>query len=115
MTLSKDTILSCQDLESTAVDVPEWEGTVYVRQWTGAERSISQEMFPDADSTEGQVDAMARILCLAICDEKGFLIFNEKDASELAKKNYKVLERLFYEVMKINGIGKDAEEDAVKN
>jgi len=113
--LTKTQILSANDIKTVEIDVPEWGVTVYVREWSGVERTKAMQQFRQEEDAQPSAEVMARILCGVLRDEDGRLIFDDTDAPALANKSGAVLDRLFMRAMEINGIGRKAEEDAVKN
>ena len=54
MTLTRDSILSADDLPMVKVECPEWKGHVYVRTMTGKERdSFEAEMYHERENSNG--------------------------------------------------------------
>ncbi len=57
----------------------------------------------------------AKLCSYCICDEKGSLIFTEKDIVKLGQKSAEPVNRCFEAARKLNGIGDEATEDIEKN
>ena len=120
MDLTKDAILSVQDLDTTAVEVPEWGGTVYVRTMTGAERDYFETAIMKR-SNNGQFDISGlrvQIVILTACDAGGSLLFDEADFDSLSQKSSSALNRVCEVAQRINGImdiDNESVEDAKKN
>jgi len=110
--LSRDDILGASDLELQPVYVPEWQGWVYLRPMTGAERDKLEKI----TTGRGGVDeVIARILCWVICDEAGNPRFDESDAKALNAKSLPALVRLFKVAQKQNALTDDDIEELAKN
>ena len=117
--LTKDQILECNDLKSEAVDVPEWGGQVLVRTMTGADRdqfeASMMEALPDGTRRPDLTNLRTKLVALTLVDEAGNRLFEPQDVVRLAMKSAAALERVFTVAQRINGMGAQAEDDAVKN
>ncbi len=114
--LNKDQILGAQDISFE--DVEAWGGTVRIKTMTGTERDAWEDSLVDDNGKprkEVKKTFRANLLVRCICDEKLHLIFDEKDVPDLAKKSAKEIGKLYDVARKLNGIGKDAEEEIEKN
>ena len=113
--LSKSSILSINDLKHEDVHVPAWGGTVRVRTMTGQER----DEFRNAISTEeGGVPVgkfAAALLVATLTDEAGARLFSADDMDSLRKKSAASLDAPAGVAMRLNGLGGQAVEEAVKN
>lgn len=117
--LSKDAILKAMDLEYRDVAVPEWGGTVRMREMSAGQRehltvllNARAEAVKDGGSPSS---ANAIALGLSIVDANGERLFSEAEIDKLGEKNPQVLERLATVVMEINRLGPAAKEAEVKN
>jgi len=112
--LSKSDILEAKDIESEVVKVPEWDGEVMVYGLSLAEKDLwTDSIIVDGKATmEG---ATARLCALSIRDEKGKLIFTNKDITSLQAKSAKALDRVFQVAQRLSGIGQEDIEETVKN
>lgn len=111
--LSKDLILSAQDLPAEVVPVPEWGGEVRIRTMTGTER----DAFEQSLSLDGQrkLDNLrARLLAKVIVDDNGARLFSDEDAAALGGKSSAALNRCFDVAQRLNGLGA-AQEAIEKN
>jgi len=114
--LSKGDILSREDLTRELVDVPEWDGQVYVRTMTGAERDAFEMALSNGGT--GRVtmtNIRARLAALTVCDEKGKRLFEEGDAAALGGKSAAALDRIFAVAQRLNKIGADDVKALEKN
>lgn len=111
--LSKDLILSADDLKKEEIDVPEWGGKVCIRTMRGEERdSFEQSIFDGQGTVKDKLDNVrARLLVLVLVDEAGNRLFTDQDIPALGKKSAGVLDRLFEVAKRLNRISrKDVEE-----
>lgn len=110
--LSKASILAAQDLPRETVNVPEWGGDVTVATMTGTERdTFEQELSDDKDNPIFR----ARVLVRCLTDEAGKPLFTADDIEALSSKSAKALDRLYTVAKRLNGIGKDEQEELRKN
>jgi hypothetical protein len=112
--LNKSAILSADDLKHEDVDVPSWGGTVRVRELTGQERD---EFRAAIASDEGVPLGKFSAALLAACciGEDGARLFSMDDIAVLAAKNASALDAPAAAAMRLNGLGGNSIEDAVKN
>lgn len=113
--LNKSAILGASDLKHEDVSVPAWGGSVRVRTMTGQER----DEFRTAISTEeGGIPVgkfAAALLVATLVDESGERLFSAADMDALQKKSAASLDAPAAVAMRLNGLGGQATEDAVKN
>jgi hypothetical protein len=109
MILTKEQILASDDLPKKEVDVPEWGGSVIVRTMTGTERDKFEQSVIGKDMS----NLRASLLSLCLINDKGVHLFN--DAVQLGQKSSVVLQRLYDVACKLNGFGKQEEEELLKN
>jgi hypothetical protein len=113
MLLSREQILSAQDITTETVAVPEWGGEVLVRGLTGAQRDEYEESFftgRGKDRKENFANVRARLVALCIVGEDGKPLFSLKDVEVLGKKSATALDRVFAVAQRLSGIGaKDVE------
>ncbi len=97
MALSKDDILAT-DLPRIEVQVPEWNGSVFVRQMTSTEKDAYEtEMYQARKKQEGSelINLRARNLIRTISDENNTRVFEDSDVDALGEKSGLILDRLF--------------------
>lgn len=117
-TLTKDMIAKADDLQPVPVDVPEWDGRIYMRAMSSGER---EQWFKDWTALKGgdestQVDKLReRYLVRTLSDADGNLLFDDASMEILAAKNAVVVDRLFDKAQEINGITESKVEDAAGN
>jgi len=116
--LSKQDILTANDIETKEVDVPEWGGTVFVRGLTGHERDKFESSIVTRIGKETKVEMeniRAKLVSLCVVDEEGKKLFNETDVGMLTKKSGAALDRVFSVAQKLSGIGEEDFKEMVKN
>lgn len=116
MLLTRDKILSADDIRSERVKVPEWGGEVIVREMTGEERDewegsvVRREEGEDGKAAViiDPANMRAKLVALTVVDEKGERIFTMDDVEALGKKSGKALDRV---VDKAKNLSKITDED----
>ena len=117
-TLTRDEILGADDLKTESVEVPEWGGTVIVRELTGAERDSWEASVVKTNGKKVTVDSRnmrAKLCSLCIVDENGKRVFSEKDAIKLGAKSASALDRVTDAAKRLSRIGEDELEDLGKD
>jgi hypothetical protein len=117
-TLTREQILSADDLPTQDVDVPEWGGSVTVRSMTGAERDAFEAglMVEEGEDEKNRLNNLrARLCSLCIVDDDGVPLFSPEDVEALGKKSAAALDRVFTKAQTLNGLGAKDVEDLAKN
>lgn len=116
--LTREQILAAMDLKIESVDVPEWGGTVYVRNMTGRARDQFESSRYKLIGEKIEIlhqNTRAALLAASLCDSKGTLMFSEKDVEALGEKNGAVLDRLFDVAQRLSGLRQKDAEEKLKN
>lgn len=116
--LTKEQILAADDLPFEIVPVPEWYGEVRLKTLMEDELGPYEESLIDMKGESRKVvlkNMRAKLLIIAIVDDKGERLFNEQGLADLAKKSAKAMDRVFTVAQRMNGLGKDYVDDMVKN
>lgn len=103
------------DIEIRAVEVPEWQRTVYVRALPVNEAiEIAKKM--DALKKEDRSETMFILLAATICDAEGrLLLTREEDVARLRKRSAAPLFRLQTVALELQGWEKTVEGQQAKN
>jgi hypothetical protein len=109
MILAKNYILENKDFDIQQVYVDEWNGSVFVRELDGLGREKIEKASTDSNST---VCIRALMAILSICDESGKLLFSMSDLTDMSKKSFKALDRIFGACIELNGLANDAVDAA---
>jgi hypothetical protein len=114
--LTREQILSADDLKQVEVVVPEWGSgaTVLVCTMTGTERDAYEASIIDTSGEDAQVNrvnARAKLLVQTIIGDDGARLFREEDIAALGGKSGAALDRVYEIALRLNKITeKDAEE-----
>jgi hypothetical protein len=121
--LSRDEIINIKDCKVIAVEIPEWNGTVYLHKWTGKDRSffLSKSICESDDGAgvnwDNLFDNQVLVVALSLCDENGAKLFttSTEDLEVLSLKDGSVIQRLYEQSLILNGLAKKSLGDAAKN
>lgn len=117
--LTKDDILVMDDRRVTAVEVPEWGGSVHVRRMSGKARDkfvLWRDKNKDALSTpEGITATKMALLSCTVCDDSGALLFSMDDMVALADKSGTAIDALFEVALDVNGLSSKSQQEIRKN
>ena len=118
--LSATDILNRDDRPAAPIDVPLWGGSVLCRPLTLKEQAAHAEI-ANAEPGEGETDSdvntrsMCAYLVRALVDKNKLPLFTDKDLDELWLKNGAVIQTVFKEAVRLNGVGATSIADAEKN
>lgn len=114
--LTRDAILATRaTLRSEDVEVPEWGGTVRVREMTGAERDAWEQSLVGAKGKVNIENVRARLVSRTVVDEAGVRLFSDTDAEALGQTSAAALERVARVAQKLNKLTEDDLEEAKGN
>jgi len=115
--LTRDEILGADDLKTESVEVPEWGGTVVVRELTGSERDTWEASVVKTNGTKVTIDShnmRAKLAALCIVDDAGERLFTDKEAAKLGAKSAAALDRVTDVARRLSRIGEDEIESLGK-
>ena len=116
MRLNRDAILATRGaLKFQDVEVPEWGGTVRIREMTGAERDAWEQSLVGAKGKVNIENVRARLVSRTAVDENGVRIFSDQDAEDLGQTSAAGLERLAKVAQKLNMLSESDLEEAKGN
>ena len=123
MSLNRDAIIGIKDYGSKEVEVPEWGGSVYLRKWTGKDRSLfwSKSVKASDEGAEMNWDTLFEnqtlVVAMSLCDENGDKLFSttDEDLAILGAKDGDIIQRLYTESLLINGLAQSSIGEAAKN
>lgn len=118
--LNKQDILQARDVITEKLEVPEWGGAIYVRSISAAERGLIEEGAARFKESKGKNDTFARtftvkMVSMAVCDEHGQRLFDDKDIVLLQQKNAAVISRIAEVAQRLSGFSKQDLEELEKN
>lgn len=105
--LSAKAILDADDLVTEDVQVKEWGGTVRVRALTGAERDKLEASLVEQKGKHQKLNMInfrAKLVAATAIDDKGHLLFEEKDVLQLANKSGGALDRVADVASRLSGM-----------
>ncbi len=112
--LSKDAILSADDIQTEIVEVPEWGGSVKVRTLSALEKGRWEQSGIVDDKVT--VDFMKTgLVARSIVDDKGRRLFSDAEIGKLAAKSGAAIERVYEVAARLSQVGEHDVRDAVKN
>src|SRR3990167_5778224 len=98
--LKFDDVVKKQDLETRDVLIPEWGGSVRIRQWTVAERN-------DFTKRKDEPGIGAWLVSILTVDEEGKQWCPAERAMELDRKNPKALDAIVAAIIEVNTVNKE--------
>lgn len=116
--LTKEQILTAEDLVTQEVEVKEWGGSVTVKGMTGTERDSFEQSIVDTkgkSTTTNLANIRARLCAMTMVDEKGVRIFADNEIVKLGKKSAKALDKVFAVAQELNGMSPKDVEELAKN
>lgn len=127
--LTREQILNTVDISIKEIQVPEWGGSVFIRQLSRGEqdtylkRQYSEtKLKTDNKAKNQEISAVnmyghdAYLCACGICDADGKPLFKQSDVDELKKKNGAIIGRLAIEIVKFSGMAGDVEvAEEIKN
>ncbi|MGW3711402.1 hypothetical protein ACWDN6_14800 [Streptomyces albogriseolus] len=118
--LSAEQILGADDLAFEDVEVPEWGGTVRVREMPGTERDKFESQFVGKDGAsvraEGLEGFRARLAAATIVDENGRQLFRSPaETKRLGEKSARALQRVCDAAMRLSAMSEDDVKELTGN
>ena len=114
--LTKDQILSADDLQTKDIYVKHWDGYVRIRTMTAHERDqFEQQVFTNKGEKERMDDIRATLVSLAVVDEDGKRLFTDKDIKALSRKSAAAMDQIFGEAQELNAVRNQDIEELAKN
>lgn len=116
--LGRDAILKAAALKTEDVPVPEWGGSVLVRELRGRERDEweaslavqrGRQMVPDV------ANMRAKLAARVIVDSDLEPVFTQQDVAALGELSAAALDRVFEVASRLSGLNQDAVEEKAKN
>jgi len=115
MGLSRDEILGKRRGRVEEVKVPEWGGTVFVREITASERDAFEASSLDKKGGAKMVNIRARLAVLTLSDSEGKRLFGDADVAALGELPASAMDRIFEASMRVNRLTKSDVDELEKN
>ena len=115
-----DFLATSANLKRELMDVPELDGSVYVRELSAKQvlefnDRIKKLQTDNPEVTPGvSIDLMALLISMTACDSGGDLLFTESDVRALAEGNINVLINLSAKAMEVSGLNNAAVEEVTE-
>lgn len=120
--LKKQQIWEVQDLKREVVEVPEWGGSVIVREPTAAERDAYDNSLVHSDIVGDKTviksdfeNQKARLVARCVINEDGSRMFEDAEITKLGTKSAAVISRLFSVISRLGLMGMDGKKSAEGN
>jgi hypothetical protein len=111
--MTREQILASTTIQSEAVDVPKWGGTVYLKTLNSAQRVEFFGLVEPIKDNPTKVGMLLVVHCLF--DDQGHRILQPEDADSLLEnQSGELMNRLCAIANRLNGIGDGAAEKAEK-
>lgn len=112
----KEKILNANDTVGKSLRVDEWDVTVHLKRMTVAETMNFQQTISlgDEDDNTTGLRNMVAFVSTCMCDEQGNRIFSDDELNLLDTRSTDVIQRIFDEAAKLNGMGKDDDGEEAK-
>ena len=121
MALTKDQILSMQDIEVKEIKVPAWNNaSVYIKQLSRGQADTylkrqygNTTMKQDARARNQEISQLniyghdAYLCVCGLCDENGKQLFNMSEVAKLEEKNAEAIGYVASEIIKFSGMSED--------
>jgi hypothetical protein len=114
----RDQIVAAADCVREAVEVPEWNCTVYVRSIIAQDLDSWQAetyLYKDGDVATNLANIRGRLLVRCLVDEAGQRIFADNEAALLGAKSTQVIDRLYKVAQRLNAVTSKDVEELAKN
>lgn len=115
MGLSRDEILGKRRGKVEEIKVPEWGGTVFVREITASERDAFEAGSLDKKGGARMANIRARLAVLTLSDSEGKRLFADADTHQLGELPASAMDRIFEASMRLNRLTKDDVDELEKN
>lgn len=109
--LTKEDILSKNDVTFLEMEVPQWGGTIRFRSLTGDEAIDFGKRLDDMDAKQ---EAVIDLFAISAVDDNGDRLFEPRDIRQLRKKSWAVYLKAQNKLLEFNGYT-DKSKVAAKN
>lgn len=113
--ITRQMLLAPKDPKVTKVRVEAWGDDAHLRVISGKEREKYSRTVFQKQKANDPTGIMTLLLCMSLCDDKGLRLLDDNDAGLLNEQPTDVLEFLFHEAQKWNGLIAESVEDERKN
>lgn len=117
--LTRQSVLSAKDLKREEIEVPEWGGTLIVREMTASEREAFEKRMMSAgvnrasDVGKSLGNLRASVVAMCAIAEDGSQMFTEADVKALNEKSGAVIATVFQKCAVLSGISQEVVDATV--
>jgi len=122
MALTKEEILAQTNLAVEELDIPEWGGTVWVRELTAAKRDGYEASLLVAKRVKGRMqmepalaNAKAKMVVKCLVDADGNRLFQDTDINALGQLSSAALNRIVETAQRLSGMSEEDLEELGAN
>lgn len=109
-------------LPKEEVQIPEWNGSIWIRGLTAAERDLYESQVFIVDTNKGKttgrmnrLNIRARMIRYTACDQDGDALFNDGDIPRIGELPAVIIDRLFDVAQRLSGMSKEDVEELEGN
>jgi hypothetical protein len=117
--LTREQIIGAEDLGMVKLAVPEWGGDVFIKSLDGESREAMEAAIDKHRDEKGRLKSLtvyrAVVSVHVVCDAQGCRLFADDAIPALMRKSAKALERISSVASRLNSLGEDELEAALKN
>lgn len=116
--LTRDFILSVDDVQSEVVEVPEWGGEVVVRGLRGRERDEFEASIMERRGRQmvpNTANIRAKLVVLCCVDDEGKPLFNRADVEQLGEKSGAPIDRIYEVAARLSGMTDEESQELVED
>jgi len=117
--LTRTSILAAKDLKRKEIEVPEWDGTLIIREMTAFEREVFEKRMMEAgvdrasNISRSLGNLRASVVVMCAITEDGSPMFSDGDVKALNEKSGAVISRVFQECAVLSGISQEVVDATV--
>ena len=113
--LTKEQILNADDRKTKVIFVEEWGDDVTIMQMSGHARDRFESSIIGANGGTDMKNIRAKMVAASIVDDKGELMFSDKDIIKLSNKSGIALDKVFSAAQEFNKITDADVDELAKN
>lgn len=110
MALTRAAIMAAAKPRIVSVDVPEWGGSVHLREMTAGQRDQFDALQLSVAEADRYQDIRARMLVQSLCDADGALLFGSADLATVSGFPASAVTRIWEICLDLNGMRPGAAE-----
>ncbi len=121
--INREDILAARNFGIKEIEIPEWNGCVLIRKWSGKDRSkfLQASVKIDENNVGVNYDTIFEnqmlVVALSLCDENGKRLFTNspEDIAAIGEIDSGALQVIYEEALMLNALKTTSLTDAAKN